>query len=129
MLREEFGITGTKEGCDDSECGACIVLIDGEPVNACCFLALPADGREVTTIEGIADSPVGNRIQARMMENGGIHCGFCTPGIVVMATTLLSADPNPSEEQIRNALAGNLCRCTEYQKIIAAVAKAAIDLA
>ena len=129
VLREELGITGPKEGCDDSECGACMVLIDGEPTNACCYLALQAEGREITTIEGIADSPVGSRIQARMLEDGGIQCGFCTPGIVVMATALLSSNPNPDEEEIRNALAGNLCRCTGYQKIVAAVAKAAGDLA
>jgi carbon-monoxide dehydrogenase small subunit len=106
-----------------------MVLLDGEPTNACCFLALQADGREVTTIEGIADNPVGSRIQARMLEDGGIQCGFCTPGIVVMATALLSTNPNPDEEEIRNALAGNLCRCTGYQKIVAAVTKAAGDLA
>ena len=128
VLRQELGITGTKEGCDDSECGACMVLLDGEPVNACCYLALQADGRHVTTIEGVADSPVGRRIQARMLEEGGVQCGFCTPGIVVMATALLSTEPNPDDEAIRKALAGNLCRCTGYQKIVSAVAKAASDL-
>lgn len=129
VLREELGVTGPKEGCDDSECGACMVLLDGEPVNACCYLALQADGRDVTTIEGIADSRVGSRIQTRMLEAGGVQCGFCTPGIVVMATALLSTEPNPDEEAIRRALAGNLCRCTGYQKIVAAVAQAAGDLA
>ena len=129
VLREEFGITGPKEGCDDSECGACMVLIDGAPTNACCYLALQAEGRAITTIEGISDLPVGSRIQARMLEDGGIQCGFCTPGIVVMATALLSSNPKPNEEEIRNALAGNLCRCTGYQKIVAAVSKAAADLA
>ena len=128
VLREALGVTGPKEGCDDSECGACMVLLDGDPANACCYLALQADGRQVTTIEGIADSHVGLRIQARMLEEGGVQCGFCTPGIVVMATALLSTEPNPDEEAIRKALAGNLCRCTGYQKIVAAVVKAAGDL-
>ncbi len=128
VLRRELGVTGPKEGCDDSECGACMILLDGGPVNSCCYLALQADSRHVTTIEGIASSPVGRRVQARMLEEGGVQCGFCTPGIVVMAVALLSAEPNPGDEEIRKALAGNLCRCTGYQKIVAAVAKAAGDL-
>ena len=128
VLRESLGVTGPKEGCDDSECGACMVLLDGEPANACSYLALQADGREVTTIEGIADSAVGRRVQARMLEEGGVQCGFCTPGIVVVATALLSTESNPDDEAIRTALAGNLCRCTGYQKIVSAIAKAAGDL-
>ena len=129
LLRRQLGLTGAKEGCDDSECGACIVLLDGTPVNSCCTLALQAAGREVTTIEGVGDGTVGRTIQARMLEEGGVQCGFCTPGIVISASALLSGEPDPSVEQIRTALAGNLCRCTGYQKIVAAVSKAAADLA
>jgi aerobic-type carbon monoxide dehydrogenase small subunit (CoxS/CutS family) len=128
VLRRQLGVTGPKEGCDDSECGACMVLVDSGPVNSCCLLALQAAGQDVTTVEGIADSRVGARLSARMLEEGGVQCGFCTPGIMVMAAALLTAEPNPDEQQIRNALAGNLCRCTGYQKIVSAVAKAAADL-
>jgi carbon-monoxide dehydrogenase small subunit len=128
VLRRQLGVTGPKEGCDDSECGACMVLVDGGPVNSCCLLALQAAGQDVTTVEGIADSRVGARLSARMLEEGGVQCGFCTPGIMVMAAALLTAEPNPDEQRIRNALAGNLCRCTGYQKIVSAVAKAAADL-
>lgn len=128
ILRGELGLTGPKEGCDDSECGACMVLVDDRPVNSCSVLALQIQARSVATIEGLGDSLVGSRVQARMLEEGGIQCGFCTPGVVVMATALLTAEPNPSEQRIRNALAGNLCRCTGYLKIVSAVAKAAADL-
>lgn len=129
LLRHQLGLTGPKEGCDDSECGACMVLVDGTPTNSCCMLALQADGRDVTTIEGVADGAIGRSIEARMLDEGGVQCGFCTPGIVISAAALLSIRPNPSTEEIRTALTGNLCRCTGYQKIIAAVAKAAADLA
>lgn len=129
LLRRQLGITGPKEGCDDSECGACMVLIDGQQTNACCTLALQADSRDVTTIEGLADDAIGRSIATRMLDEGGVQCGFCTPGIVISATALLSTRPNPSTEEIRTALAGNLCRCTGYQKIVAAVARAAADLA
>lgn len=128
VLRRQLGVTGPKEGCDDSECGACMVLVDGGPVNSCCLLALQAAGQDVTTAEGIVGSPVGARLSARILEEGGVQCGFCTPGIMVMATALLTAESNPDEQRIRNALAGNLCRCTGYQKIVSAVAKAAADL-
>ena len=106
-----------------------MVLIDGVPVNSCCALALQAASREVTTIEGVGDDAVGRTIQARMLEEGGVQCGFCTPGIVISACALLSGESDPGVEQIRTALAGNLCRCTGYQKIVAAVSKAAADLA
>lgn len=128
LLRRGLGLTGTKEGCDDSECGACMVLVDGEPTNSCCMLALQADGRDVTTIEGLADSVIGRAIGAWMLDEGGVQCGFCTPGILISATALLSARPNPSTEDIRQALTGNLCRCTGYQKIVSAVVKAAADI-
>lgn len=128
VLRRELGLTGPKEGCDDSECGACMVLIDGRPVNSCCYLAVQAENRDVTTVEGIGDSRIGARIQARMLDEGGVQCGYCTPGIVVSAAALLTSVDRPDEQQIRTALAGNLCRCTGYQKIVSAVAKAAADL-
>ncbi len=128
-LREDLGRTGPKEGCDDSECGACMVLIDGRPVNSCSYLALQAQGREVTTVEGLA-GPDGELapLQRAFVEGGGIQCGFCTPGMLISATALLAADPSPSEMAIREALAGNLCRCTGYQPIIQAVQRAAAEL-
>jgi len=129
VLRDDLGRTGTKEGCDDSECGACMVLVDGRPVNACSYLALQAAGRSVTTVEGLA-GPDGelHPLQRAFVEGGGIQCGFCTPGMLISASALLAADPDPSDETIRDALAGNLCRCTGYQPIVAAVRRAAADL-
>lgn len=124
-LREEIGLTGPKEGCDDSECGACMVLLDGEPVNACSYLALQTDGRAVTTVEGVAGADGLHPIQRELLAAGGVQCGFCTPGIVMSAKALLDRDPDCDEEDVRYALAGNLCRCTGYQKIIAAVLRAA----
>jgi len=129
LLREDLGRTGTKEGCDDSECGACMVLIDGRPVNSCSYLALQAAGRRITTVEGLA-GPGGelHPLQRAFLEGGGIQCGFCTPGMLVSAAALLAGDPDPSEEAIQDALAGNLCRCTGYQPIIRAVQAAAAEL-
>jgi aerobic-type carbon monoxide dehydrogenase small subunit (CoxS/CutS family) len=129
VLREDLGRTGTKEGCDDSECGACMVLIDGRPVNSCSYLALQAAGRRITTVEGLA-GPGGelHPLQRAFLEGGGIQCGFCTPGMLVSAAALLAGDPDPSEEAIQDALAGNLCRCTGYQPIIRAVQAAAAEL-
>jgi aerobic-type carbon monoxide dehydrogenase small subunit (CoxS/CutS family) len=129
VLRDDLGRTGTKEGCDDSECGACMVLVDGRPVNSCSYLALQAAGRRVTTVEGLA-GPNGalHPLQRAFLEGGGIQCGFCTPGMLVSAAALLAEDPDPSEEAIRDALAGNLCRCTGYQPIIRAVQRAAAEL-
>src|SRR3954466_9228120 len=128
-LRDDLGRTGTKEGCDDSECGACMVLVDGRPVNSCSYLALQAAGRSIRTVEGLAGSngelaP----LQRAFLEGGGIQCGFCTPGMLMSATALLAGDPDPSEEAIQAALAGNLCRCTGYQPIIRAVQAAAAML-
>ena len=128
-LRDDFGRTGTKEGCDDSECGACMVLVDGRPVNSCSYLALQAAGRRITTVEGLAgpDDEL-HPLQRAFLEGGGIQCGFCTPGMLVSAAALLEADPHPSADAIRDALAGNLCRCTGYQPIIQAVQRAAQEL-
>ena len=130
VLRDEVGLTGSKEGCDDSECGACMVLLDGRPVNSCSYLALQADGREVTTIEGLA-APDGelHPLQRAFLDQGGVQCGFCTPGMLISAKALLDENPTPSEEEIRLALSGNLCRCTGYSGIVRAVQSAAGELA
>ena len=121
-VREEVGLTGAKEGCDDSECGACMMLLDGRPVNSCSYLALQADGREVTTIEGLTgDGGDLHPLQQAFLDQGGVQCGFCTPGMLISAKVLLDATPNPSEDEIRLALSGNLCRCTGYSGIVRAV--------
>jgi len=124
-IREVIGLTGPKEGCDDSECGACMMLLDGKPVNACSYLALQAEGREITTIEGLAQAGNLSSLQRAFLEEGGVQCGFCTPGMLISATALLSSVPEPSEQEIRVALAGNLCRCTGYDGIIRAVRRVA----
>ena len=123
-VRETIGLTGSKEGCDDSECGACMMLLDGKPVNACSYLALQADDRQVTTIEGLAGDELAPLQQAFLRE-GGVQCGFCTPGMLISATALLQANPAPSEDEVRVALSGNLCRCTGYDGIVRAVRRAA----
>jgi carbon-monoxide dehydrogenase small subunit len=128
VLREELGLTGAKEGCSDSECGACMVLLDGQPLNACSYLALQADGRRVTTVEGLAGTDALAPLQRAFLAHGGVQCGFCTPGMLVSATALLARDADPSGEEIRVALAGNLCRCTGYSGIVAAVQAAAAEL-
>ena len=128
-LRDDLGRTGPKEGCDDSECGACMVLLDGRPVNSCSFLALQADGREVTTVEGLASGPELHPLQRAFLQHGGVQCGFCTPGMLISATALLKANPDPTEGEIRAGLSGNLCRCTGYVGIVAAVRSAAAELA
>ena len=130
VLRDEVGLTGSKEGCDDSECGACMVLLDGRPVNSCSYLALQADGREVTTIEGLASADGElHPLQRAFLDEGGVQCGFCTPGMLISAKALLDENPTPSEEEIRLALSGNLCRCTGYSGIVRAVQSAAGELA
>jgi aerobic-type carbon monoxide dehydrogenase small subunit (CoxS/CutS family) len=129
VLRGELGLTGSKEGCDDSECGACMVLLDGRPVNSCSFLALQVDGREVTTVEGLASGPELHPLQRAFLEQGGVQCGFCTPGMLISATALLKGNPHPTEDEIRAGLSGNLCRCTGYVGIVAAVQSAATELA
>jgi len=120
-VRDPIGLTGSKEGCDDSECGACMMLLDGLPVNSCSYLALQAEGSEITTVEGLADGDALAPLQAAFLEQGGVQCGFCTPGMLVSATTLLRSNPTPSEEEVRIALSGNLCRCTGYDGIVKAV--------
>ena len=128
VIRNEVGLTGTKEGCDDCECGACMVLLDGQPVNSCSYLAAQAAGRRVTTIEGVMDGDELHALQRTMLEEGGVQCGFCTPGMVLSAHALLANTPDPSEEDVRIGLSGNLCRCTGYAKIVAAVTRAAGEL-
>ena len=127
LIREKLGLTGTKEGCGMGECGACTVLVDGSAINSCLFPAMEVEGRNVTTIEGLADTQ-GNLhpIQKAFIENGGIQCGFCTPGMVLSAKALLDENPSPTEEEIRNSISGNLCRCTGYAQIVQAI-KAATE--
>jgi aerobic-type carbon monoxide dehydrogenase small subunit (CoxS/CutS family) len=120
-VRDEIGLTGAKEGCDDSECGACMMLLDGKPVNACSYLALQADGREVTTVEGLAPGDGLSPLQHAFLEYGGVQCGFCTPGMLISATALLEANPSPTEDEVRIAVSGNLCRCTGYDGIVKAI--------
>ena len=126
VLRDDLGRTGTKEGCDDSECGACMMLLDGKPVNSCSYLALQVQGKQVTTVEGLGGGELAP-LQAAFLRHDGVQCGFCTPGMLVSATALLRSNPDPSEAEIRVALAGNLCRCTGYAGIVAAVRDAATD--
>jgi aerobic carbon-monoxide dehydrogenase small subunit len=122
LLREELELTGTKEGCGLGECGTCTVLLDGRPVKSCISLAVQADGREVTTIEGIEQSDgTLDPIQQAFLDHGAVQCGFCTPGMVLSAKALLEENPDPSEKEVRQAIAGNLCRCTGYQKIVEAI--------
>jgi aerobic-type carbon monoxide dehydrogenase small subunit (CoxS/CutS family) len=124
-VRDAIGLTGSKEGCDDSECGACMMLLDDKPVNSCSYLALQADGRKITTVEGLAEGDELNPLQRELLEHGGVQCGFCTPGMLISATALLRSNPDPSEEDVRIALSGNLCRCTGYDAIVRAVLSAA----
>jgi len=124
-VRDGIGLTGSKEGCDDSECGACMMLLDGRPVNSCSYLALQAEGREITTVEGLAEGRTLSELQRAFLEHGGVQCGFCTPGMLISATALLRSNPNPTDEEIRVGLSGNLCRCTGYEGIVRAVRRTA----
>ena len=126
LIREDLELTGAKEGCGLGECGTCTVLLDGKPIKSCITLAVQANGREVTTIEGI-ESPDGalHPIQQAFIDHGAIQCGFCTPGMVLSAKALLDENPKPTEMQVKQAIAGNLCRCTGYQKIVEAILSAA----
>ena len=128
VLRDDLHLTGTKEGCGTGYCGACTVLVDGAPVNSCLYFAVDADHREVTTVEGFADGPSLHPIQAAFVEQSALQCGFCTPGMIAATAALLAENPDPSDEQIRAALAGNLCRCTGYQAIVHAAVSAAATL-
>ena len=128
VIRTEIGLTGTKEGCDDCECGACMVLLDGQPVNSCSYLAVQAQGRAITTVEGLADGEALSVLQRNMLEEGGVQCGFCTPGMLLSATALLERNASPTEEEVRIGLSGNLCRCTGYTKIVAAVQRTAVEI-
>ena len=125
VLREDLHLTGTKEGCGEGECGACTVLLDGLPVNSCLIPAPQVEGREVLTIEGLADGHRLHPLQAAFVEQGAVQCGFCTPGFVLSAYALLRSNSSPTDEEILTALEGNLCRCTGYGKIVSAVRSAA----
>lgn len=127
-LREELGLTGSKEGCGSGDCGACTVVLDGEMVCACLVLAAEAEGRRVSTIEGVAEGNALHPVQRKFLEHGALQCGFCTPGFIVAAKALLDRNPDPSESEVRYWLAGNLCRCTGYDKIVRAVLDAAAAL-
>jgi carbon-monoxide dehydrogenase small subunit len=125
-LRETWGLTGAKRGCDEGDCGACTVLLDGKPVNSCLVLAIRVDGREITTIEGLGKEDRLHPLQSAFIHHGALQCGFCGPGMILSAKALLDSNPNPTEAEIRQALAGNICRCTGYSKIIEAVQSASL---
>jgi carbon-monoxide dehydrogenase small subunit len=127
LLREKLGLTGTKEGCGIGECGACTVMLNGEPVNSCMVLAVECDGANVRTVEGLVKDGVLDPIQDAIIEHGGVQCGFCTPGILMSSRALLDRNPTPSETDIREALVGNLCRCTGYLRIVDAVREVAYE--
>lgn len=129
VLREQLHLYGTKEGCGNGNCGACSVIVDGRVANSCLILAVQADGKEVLTVEGLANGTQLHPLQKAFLEEAALQCGFCTPGFLMAAKALLDEDPSPSEEEIRRWLAGNLCRCTGYDKIVRAVQKAAAQMA
>ncbi len=128
LLREQLRLTGTHIGCDTSHCGACTVLLDGRPVKSCTVLAVQADGHELMTVEGLARDGVLHPVQEGFREEHGLQCGFCTPGMMMNAVALLATDPNPSEDTIRHAISGNLCRCTGYVNIVKAIQYAAAKM-
>ena len=125
MLRQKLSLTGTKNGCSAGECGACTVLMNGEPVNSCMVLAAECEGANIVTVEGLAKNGKLTKIQEAIMNSGGVQCGFCTPGMMISATALLNRNPNPTDAEIREAIVGNLCRCTGYFRIVDAVKEAA----
>ena len=124
MLRDVVGLTGTKYGCGEGECGACTIIVDGHSVNSCLLFALDCDGRELTTIEGLAREPYAQAVQQAFIAHGAVQCGFCTPGMVVQAANLLATQPRPDQAEAKRAIEGNLCRCTGYQKIVDAIVDA-----
>lgn len=128
LLRDEIGLTGTKEGCGTGDCGACTVFLNGKPVNSCLILSGEIDGAELVTIEGLKSGPELHPVQKAFIEDGGVQCGYCTSGMLMMVKSLLDENSNPTEEEIRFALSGNLCRCTGYAKIVLAVKDAATEL-
>ena len=125
LIREDLKLTGTKEGCGQGECGSCTVIMGGKTVNSCLVLAMEADGQEILTVEGLADGDTLHPVQEAFVEQAGMQCGFCTPGMIMSGKALLDRNPNPSEEDIREGIAGNFCRCTGYTKIIESIAAAA----
>jgi carbon-monoxide dehydrogenase small subunit len=125
MLREKLALTGTKNGCAAGECGACTVMLNGEPVNSCMVLAVECDGAQVVTVEGLAKDGTLDPVQDGIIKAGGVQCGFCTPGVLISSRALLNRTPHPTEAEIRDALVGNLCRCTGYLRIVEAVKNAA----
>jgi carbon-monoxide dehydrogenase small subunit len=128
VIRERIGLTGTKEGCGTGECGACTVLLDGTPINSCLYLAVKAEGKEILTIEGLGDSSKLHPLQQAFIDNAAVQCGYCAPGMLLSAKALLDKNPDPSEREIREGIAGNICRCTGYVKIVKAVQQAAVEL-
>ena len=129
FLREELGLTGTHVGCDTSQCGACTILLDDRPIKSCTMFAVQADGRRITTVEGLATNGQLTPLQEAFWNEHGLQCGFCTPGFLMTATALLKSNPHPSEDEIRKGLEGNLCRCTGYANIVRAVQVASADVA
>lgn len=128
LLRDKLGLTGTKKGCEQGECGACTVMLDGLPVNSCCTLAAEYEGRNVVTVEGIAKGGKLHPIQKQFIEKWALQCGYCTPGMIMSAKALLDHNPHPTELEIREAIEGNLCRCTGYAKIVEAIQAAAAEM-
>ncbi len=128
LLRDVFGLTGTHIGCDTSNCGACTVLVDGRSAKSCTMLAVSADGSEIKTIEGMAEGAKLHSLQQAFWDQHGLQCGFCTPGMIMQATWLLGQNPDPTEEEIREGIAGNLCRCTGYVNIVKAIQQASVEL-
>jgi carbon-monoxide dehydrogenase small subunit len=129
VLREKLGLTGTKEGCGTGECGACTVLVNGEPVNSCLYLAVRADGKSVLTIEGLAQGGQLHPLQQAFIDNAAVQCGFCAPGMLLSAKALLDRNPRPTEREIREGIAGNICRCTGYVKVVKAIQQASTVMA
>ncbi len=128
LLREDLDLMGTKDGCSEGECGACTILLDGQPVNACLVLVGQANGRSILTIEGVAAKGTLHPLQRYFVEAAAVQCGFCTPGLIISSLALLERNPNPSTDEIRSALGGNLCRCTGYTKIVDAIQLAAKEM-